>query len=76
MNRSSWGLVTSPDTESKMTIPLVLLGLALFVVTLGFGMFTPILPQYAVRLGIDATSLGFAYSIYNVALIVCLIPRV
>ncbi|MCJ7456160.1 MFS transporter [Candidatus Bathyarchaeota archaeon] len=74
MNRNSRGLVTSPDTESKMTIPLVLLGLALFVVTLGFGMFTPILPQYAVRLGIDATSLGFAYSIYNVALIVCLIP--
>lgn len=67
-------MVTSPDTESKMTIPLVLLGLALFVVTLGFGMFTPILPQYGVRLGIDATSLGFAYSIYNVALIVCLIP--
>lgn len=74
MNRSSWGLVISPDTEGKMTIPLVLLGLALFVVTLGFGMFTPILPQYGVRLGIDATSLGFAYSIYNVALIVCLIP--
>jgi len=46
----------------------------LFVVSLGFGMFVPILPQYAARLGIDATSLGFAYSLYNVALIICLIP--
>ncbi len=64
----------SPDSRGKMTVSLVLLGLALFVVTLGFGMFTPILPQYAIKLGIDATSLGFAYSIYNVALIVCLIP--
>lgn len=46
----------------------------MFVVSLGFGMFVPILPQYAARLGIDATSLGFAYSLYNVALIICLIP--
>jgi MFS family permease len=50
------------------------LGVALFVVRLGFGMFTPILPQYAAKLGIDATSLGFAYSLYNVALIIFLIP--
>ncbi|TLM99376.1 MFS transporter, partial [bacterium] len=35
---------------------------------------TPILPQYASMLGIDASALGFAYSLYNVALIVCLIP--
>jgi len=57
-----------------MATPLVLLGIALFVVSLGFGMFTPILPQYAVKLGIDTTSLGFAYSLYNVALIIFLIP--
>lgn len=57
-----------------MTTSLLLLGTALFVVNLGFGMFTPILPQYAAKLGIDATSLGFAYSLYNVALIICLIP--
>jgi MFS family permease len=57
-----------------MTTSLVLLGIALFVVSLGFGMFTPILPQYAVELGIDTTSLGFAYSLYNVALIIFLIP--
>jgi len=44
------------------------------VVNLGFGMFTPILPQYASTLGIDASALGFAYSLYNVALIVCLVP--
>jgi ACDE family multidrug resistance protein len=57
-----------------MTRSLVLLGVALFVVSLGFGMFTPILPQYATKLGIDAASLGFAYSLYNVALIIFLIP--
>jgi MFS family permease len=57
-----------------MTTSLLLLGIALFVVSLGFGMFTPILPQYAVELGIDTTSLGFAYSLYNVALIIFLIP--
>jgi MFS family permease len=56
------------------SISLVLLGLALLVVNLGFGMFTPILPQYASTLGIDASALGFAYSLYNVALVVCLIP--
>jgi MFS family permease len=59
--------------ERKM-IPLLLLGAALFIVNLGFGMFTPILPQYAARLGIDTPALAFAYSLYNVALIVCLIP--
>jgi MFS family permease len=32
------------------------------------------LPQYASILGIDPTALGLAYSLYNVALIVCLIP--
>jgi len=58
----------------KASMPLILLGVALFVVSLGFGMFTPILPQYAAQLGIDATSLGFAYSLYNVALIIFLIP--
>jgi len=58
----------------KTSMPLILLGVALFVVSLGFGMFTPILPQYAAQLGIDATSLGFAYSLYNVALIIFLIP--
>jgi MFS family permease len=60
--------------KGKMTRSLLLLGVALFVVSLGFGMFTPILPQYAAKLGIDATSLGFAYSLYNVALIIFLIP--
>jgi MFS family permease len=60
--------------EGRMTTSLVLLGMALFVVSLGFGMFTPILPQYAAKLGIDTTSLGFAYSLYNVALIIFLIP--
>ena len=44
------------------------------IVNLGFGMFTPILPQYANLLGIDATVLSYVYSLYNVALIVCLIP--
>ncbi len=63
-----------PRIERKLTISLLLLGAALFVVSLGFGMFTPILPQYAAKLGIDATSLGFAYSLYNVALIIFLIP--
>lgn len=67
-------MTISPDTEGGLTVSLILLGLALFVVTLGFGMFTPIMPQYAVKLGIDATSLGFAYSVYNVTLILCLIP--
>ena len=56
------------------SISLVLLGLSLLVVNLGFGMFTPILPQYADTLGIDASALGFAYSLYNVALLVCLVP--
>lgn len=37
-------------------------------------MFTPILPQYAAKLGIDPAALGFAYSLYNVALIICLFP--
>jgi MFS family permease len=60
--------------KGKRTTSLVLLGIALFVVSLGFGMFTPILPQYAVELGIDTTSLGLAYSLYNVALIIFLIP--
>jgi len=60
--------------RERVIIPLVFLGLALFVVNLGFGMFAPILPQYAARLGIDTTALGFAYSLYNIALIVCLIP--
>jgi len=55
-------------------MPLVLLGAALFVVSLGFGMFTPILPQYATELGIDPASLGLAYSLYNVTLIIFLIP--
>jgi len=59
---------------ARMTIPLVLFGSALFIVNLGYGMFTPILPQYASRLGIDPAALGLAYSLYNVALIVCLIP--
>jgi len=58
----------------KASISLILLGVALFVVSLGFGMFTPILPQYATQLGIDAASLGFAYSLYNVTLIIFLIP--
>jgi len=66
--------VTIFTTKGKMTTSLVLLGIALFVVSLGFGMFTPILPQYAAELGIDTTSLGFAYSLYNVALIIFLIP--
>jgi MFS family permease len=56
------------------SISLILLGLSLLVVNLGFGMFTPILPQYASTLGIDASALGFAYSLYNAALVVCLIP--
>ena len=56
------------------SISLVLLGLSLLVVNLGFGMFTPILPQYASTLGIDASVLGFAYSLYNAALVVFLIP--
>lgn len=60
--------------QGQITTSLLLLGMGLFVVSLGFGMFTPILPQYAVRLGIDAASLGFAYSLYNVALIIFLIP--
>ncbi len=59
---------------ATVTIPLVLLGVALFVVSLGFGIFTPILPQYAAKLGIDAASLGFAYSLYNVALVIFLFP--
>lgn len=58
----------------RKMIPLLLLGAALFIVNLGFGMFTPILPQYAATLGIGTTALAFAYSLYNVALIVCLIP--
>ena len=60
--------------RAKIQVPLVLLGLALLIVNLGFGMFTPILPQYANLLGIDATALSYVYSLYNVALIVCLIP--
>ncbi len=60
--------------RGRIQIPLVLLGLALLIVNLGFGMFTPILPQYANLLGIDATVLSYVYSLYNVALIVCLIP--
>ena len=59
---------------ARMTIPLVLFGSALFIVNLGYGMFTPILPQYASRFGIDPAALGLAYSLYNVALIICLIP--
>jgi MFS family permease len=66
--------VTISIAKGRMTRSLLLLGVAIFVVSLGFGMFTPILPQYAARLGIDATSLGFAYSLYNVALIIFLIP--
>ncbi|HXZ97975.1 MAG TPA: MFS transporter [Candidatus Acidoferrum sp.] len=65
---------TVSTAKGRMTRSLVLLGVAIFVVSLGFGMFTPILPQYAAKLGIDATSLGFAYSLYNVALIIFLIP--
>ncbi len=61
-------------TRDRIQIPLVLLGLALLVVNLGSGMFTPILPQYANMLGIDATALSWVYSLYNVALIVCLLP--
>jgi MFS family permease len=61
-------------TREGFSISLVLLGLSLLVVNLGFGMFTPILPQYASTLGIDPTALGFAYSLYNAALVVCLIP--
>ena len=72
--RDSEGTSIFQRIERKMTASLLLLGAALFVVSLGFGMFTPILPQYATRLGIDPTSLGFAYSLYNVALIICLIP--
>lgn len=63
-----------PRVDTSFAIPLVLLGIALFVVSLGFGIFTPILPQYAEKLGIDVASLGFAYSLYNVALIICLFP--
>jgi MFS family permease len=66
--------IMSSILKGEFSISLVLLGLALLVVNLGFGMFTPILPQYASMLGIDASALGFAYSLYNVALIVCLIP--
>lgn len=58
----------------RTQVSLVLLGLALLIVNLGFGMFTPILPQYANLLGIDAAALSYVYSLYNVALIVCLIP--
>jgi DHA1 family multidrug resistance protein-like MFS transporter len=67
-------MIMSSFVKGGFSISLVLLGLALLVVNLGFGMFTPILPQYASMLGIDASALGFAYSLYNVALIVCLIP--
>jgi MFS family permease len=60
--------------RERIQIPLVLLGLALLIVNLGSGMFTPILPQYASMLGIDTTALSWVYSLYNVALIACLIP--
>jgi MFS family permease len=62
------------SVRSGFSVSLVLLGLSLLVVNLGFGMFTPILPQYASTLGIDPSALGFAYSLYNAALVVCLIP--
>ena len=61
-------------SRGNIRVSLVLLGLALLIVNLGFGMFTPILPQYANLLGIDAAALSYVYSLYNVALIVCLIP--
>jgi len=62
------------SVRAGFSVSLVLLGLSLLVVNLGFGMFTPILPQYASTLGIDPSALGFAYSLYNAALVVCLIP--
>jgi MFS family permease len=66
--------IISSFAKGGFSVSLILLGLALLVVNLGFGMFTPILPQYASTLGIDASALAFAYSLYNVALVVCLIP--
>lgn len=59
---------------AQIGTPILLFGSALFIVNLGYGMFTPILPQCAGRLGIEPAALGLAYSLYNVALIVFLVP--
>jgi MFS family permease len=60
----------SKGAQNKQKAALMVVGLAVFIDMLIYGLVVPILPRYADSLGATQTEIGFLFSSYAIALFI------